>query len=73
MRKDTSPYIFLEIKVSLTRIRTTKEDIMLTMQRIMNLLGRESKKKVRILQAMKSMFSFLPSWELLRMEAMIGL
>ena len=46
----------LEIKVALTRTTTTKEDIMLTLQRMMNLLGRELKKKVKILQAMKSMF-----------------
>ena len=29
MRNDTSPEIVLEIKVALTRTRTTKEDIML--------------------------------------------
>ena len=56
MRKDTSPKIFLEIKVSFTRKRITKEDIMLTLQRMMNLQGRELKKKVKILQAMRSMF-----------------
>ena len=55
MRRDTSPEIVLEIKVALTRRRTIKEDIMLTLQRMMNLPGRESKKKVKILQAMKSM------------------
>ena len=46
MRRDTSLEIFLETKVALTRRRTTKEDIMLTLQRMMNLPGRESKKKV---------------------------
>ena len=56
MRKDSSPDIALEIKVALTRRRTTKEDIMLTLQRMMNLPGREPKKKVKILQAMKIMF-----------------
>ena len=55
MRRDTSPEIFLEIKVALTRIRTTKEDTMLTLQGMMNLPGRELEKKVKILQAMKSM------------------
>ena len=55
MRKYTSPEIVLEIKVALTRRRTTKEDSILTLQR-MNLPRRESKKKVKILQAMKSMF-----------------
>ena len=49
MRRDTSPKIVLEIKVALTRRRTTKEDIMLTLQRMMNLPGREPKKKVNIL------------------------
>ena len=56
MKKGTLPDIVLEIKLALTRRRTTKEDIMLTLQRIMNLPGRESKTKVKILQAMKSMF-----------------
>ena len=55
MRKDTSPEIVLEIEVAPTRRRRTKEDIMLTLQRMMNIPGRESKKKVKILQAMKSM------------------
>ena len=31
MRRDTSPEIVLEIEVALTRRRTTKEDIMLTL------------------------------------------
>ena len=56
IRRDTSPEIVLEIKVALTRRRRTKEDIMLTLQRMMNLPGRDSKKKVNILQAMKSIF-----------------
>ena len=46
MRKDTSLDIFLEIKVTPKRRRTTKEDIMITVQRMMNLLERESIKKV---------------------------
>ena len=56
MRKDTSPKIVLEIEVAPTRRRTTKEDIMLTLQRMMNLPERDSKKKVNILQVMESMF-----------------
>ena len=37
MREDTMPYIVLEIRVTLTRRRETREDIMLTLQRMMNL------------------------------------
>ena len=36
-RKDTSPEIVLEIKVALTRRRETREEIMLILQRMMNL------------------------------------
>ena len=56
MRKDTSPNYVLETKVVLTRRRETREDIMLMLQRMMNLPRRESNKKVKILQVMKSMF-----------------
>ena len=56
MRKDTSPEIVLETKVALKRRRTTREDIMLMLQRMMNLPRRESYKKVMILQMMKNMF-----------------
>ena len=49
MRKDTSLEIVLEIEVAPTRRRTTKKDIMLTLQRMMNLPRRESKKKVKTL------------------------
>ena len=56
MRKDTSLEIVPETMATLKRRRTKNEDIMLTLQRMMNLLGRESKKKVNILQVMKSMF-----------------
>ena len=56
MRKDTLPKIVPEIEVSPTRRRTSKENIMLILQRMMNLPGRELKKKVKILQVMKSMF-----------------
>ena len=56
MRNDTLPKIVPEIEVSPTIRRTSKENIILTLQRMMNLIGRESKKKVKILQVMKSMF-----------------
>ena len=56
MRKDTSPYSIPEIKVALTRRRETREDSMLTLQRMMNLPEREPKKKVKILLVMKNMF-----------------
>ena len=56
MKEDTLLEILLKTKVALTRRRTTKEDIMLTLQRMRNLPGREPEKKVKILQAMKSMF-----------------
>ena len=55
-RKETFLESVLETKVALTRKRETKEDIILTLQRMVNLLGRESNKKVNILQVMKSMF-----------------
>ena len=38
------------------RRRTTKEDIMLTLQRMMILAGKESNKKMKTLQVMKNMF-----------------
>ena len=56
MKNDTLPEIVLEIKVALTRRKTTKEYIILIVQRMMNLPGRESKKKVNILQVMNIMF-----------------
>ena len=56
MRNDTLPEIVLEMKVALIRRKTTKEDIMLTLQRMMNRPERESKKKVKTLQVMKNMF-----------------
>ena len=55
MRNDTFPKSVLETKVALTIRRATKEDIMLTLQRMMNLPKRESKKKVKTLQVMKNM------------------
>ena len=43
-------------KMALTRIRETREYIMLMLQRMMNLPQRESNNKVTILQVMKNMF-----------------
>ena len=61
MREDTLPEIVLEIRVALIIRRTTKEDIMLTLQRMMNLPKRESNKKMKILQVMKSIVDG-PNW-----------
>ena len=54
MRKDISPETVPETKVALKIRRTTREDIMLMLQRMMDLPQRESDKKV-ILEAMKNM------------------
>ena len=43
-------------EVDLTRRKETKEDIMLTLQKMMNLPERESKKKVKTPKVMKNMF-----------------
>ena len=56
MRKETYLDFVPETKVDLTRRRETREDIMLMLQRMINLPRRESNKKVDILQVMKSMF-----------------
>ena len=56
MRNDTLPKLVLETKIALTRRRETREDIMLMLQKMMNLPKRESNKKVMILQVMKNMF-----------------
>ena len=56
MKDDTLLEIFLETKLALTRRRETKEDIMLMLQRMMNLPQRETYKSVMILQVMKNMF-----------------
>ena len=50
------PNIVLETKETLTRRKTTREDIMLMLQKMMNLPQRETSKKVMILQMMKNMF-----------------
>ena len=49
MRKDTYPDIVLKTKVDLTRRRETRRDIMLTLQKMMNLPRREPNKKVMTL------------------------
>ena len=46
----------LETKMSLTRRRETREDIMLMLKRMMNLQQREPYMKVKIIQVMKNMF-----------------
>ena len=56
MKEDTLPEIVLETKMALTRRREIREDIMLMLQRMMNLPQRESDKKVMILQVKKNMF-----------------
>ena len=56
MKEDTLQEIVPRIRRDLTSKRTTKEDIMLTLQKMMNLPERESKKKVKILLVMKNMF-----------------
>ena len=56
MKEDIFLETLLETKVALTRRRETREDIVLMLQRMMNLPQRESDKKVVILQVMKNMF-----------------
>ena len=56
MKKDTLTKIVLTTKVVLKRRRTTREDIMIMLKRMMNLPRRELNKKVNIFQVMKSMF-----------------
>ena len=56
MKEDTLLETALETKLSLTRRRVTREDIMLMLQRMMNLPQRETDKTVMILQVMKNMF-----------------
>ena len=56
MREETFPKTVLKIRMALKIRRTTKEYIMLTLERMMNLPERESNKKVIILQVMKNMF-----------------
>ena len=77
-----TPEVSISIKITLENIcletyeirkRETKEDIMLMLQKMMNLPQRESDKKVVILQVMKNMSLFFLSQETSHMEAMIGL
>ena len=56
MKEDTLLDIVLRTKVALTRRRETKEDIMIMLQRMMNLHQRELDMKVKILQARMNMF-----------------
>ena len=56
MKNDTLLEIVLRTKVALTRIRDTRKDIMLMLQRMMNLHQREPDMKVKILQARMNMF-----------------
>ena len=56
MKEDTLLEIVLERKVALTRRKETREDIMLMLQRMMNLPKREPDKTMMILQVMKNMF-----------------
>ena len=56
IRKDTYLDSIPEKKVPLTRRRERREDIMLILQRMMNLPQRKSNKKVMILQVKKNMF-----------------
>ena len=56
MKEDTLLEIFLRTKVALTRRRETREDIMLMLQRMVNLPQREVDKSVMILQVMNNMF-----------------
>ena len=68
MKEDTLPKTVLETTLTPIRGKETREDIILMLQRIMNLPQRESNKKV-----MKNMFSFSYSQELPHIEAMISL
>ena len=56
MKDNTLPNIVLETKITLIRRREIREDIMLMMQKMMNLPQGESSNKVMILQVMKNMF-----------------
>ena len=56
MKEDTLAKTFLETILNPIRRMETREDIMLMLQRMMNLPERETNKSVMILQAMKNMF-----------------
>ena len=55
MKYDTLLEIFLRTKIAALRRKGTKEDIILMLQKMMNLPQRELDKKVMILQVMKNM------------------
>ena len=55
MKEDTLPKTVLETRLTPIRRREKREDIMLMLQRMMNLPQRNSDKKVMILQVMKNM------------------
>ena len=55
-REGSFPKSVLEKNLALTRRRETKDDIMPTLQKMVNLPERESKNKVKTLQVMKNMF-----------------
>ena len=56
MKKDTLLEIVLRTKVALARRRDTRKEIMLMLQRMMNLHKREPDMKVNILQVRMNMF-----------------
>ena len=56
MKDDILPKTILEARLTPIRIRETREDIMLMLQRMMNLPQREPDMKVKILQVIKNMF-----------------
>ena len=56
MKEDTLEKTVLETSLTFIRRRKTREDIMLMLQKMMNLPQRELSKKVMILQVMKNMF-----------------
>ena len=55
MKEDTMLEIVLRTKMALSRRKETREDIMLMLQKMMNLPQKGLSKKVTILQVMKNM------------------
>ena len=55
MKDDTLPKTVLETRLTPIRRRETREDIMLMLQRMMNLPQREPDKKLMIPQVMRNM------------------
>ena len=56
MKRDTLQKTVLRTRFTLMKRRETKEDIMLMLQRMMNLPQREPNMKVKTLQVTKNMF-----------------